>query len=269
MTTNHSDDADELIARAARDYNQPGAVPREDMWNRIVEARRSPAATRMAPSVGRTRYWVWPSVGVAAAGLIAVGVAIGRQVERSNVRQRVDSVALRTTARGPAGSMTTDSGTTGSPTAAAPDAVASVNAADSGSPTRQRGTLAARETPAQNASASVAYRLAVANHVVGSEAMITAFRASAQRGDVDAQLAKWSHDLLGETRLLESAAPPDDVTLKRLLEDLDLVLAQIVQYTSRGTHSPEDLDLIDRSIRRRAVMSNLRNISAGRLPSGT
>jgi hypothetical protein len=99
--------------------------------------------------------------------------------------------------------------------------------------------------------------------------MITAFRASAHRGDVDGQLAKWSRDLLGETRLLESSASSDDVTMKRLLEDLELVLAQIVQYTNRGTHAPDDLDLIEQSLRRRAVMSNLRNISAGRLPSGT
>ena len=57
--------------------------------------------------------------------------------------------------------------------------------------------------------------------------------------------------------------------MKRLLEDLELVLVQIVQYTNHGTHSPDDLDLIDRSIRRRGVMSNIRNVSAGQLPSGT
>ena len=118
-------------------------------------------------------------------------------------------------------------------------------------------------------SGNVAYRLAVVNHVVGSEAMITAFRASARRGEVDAQIAKWSHDLLGETRLLESSAPTDDVTMKRLLEDLELVLVQIVQYTNHGTQSADDLDLIERSIRRRSVMSNMRNVSAGQTPSGT
>jgi hypothetical protein len=118
-------------------------------------------------------------------------------------------------------------------------------------------------------SAAIAYRLAVLQHVAGSEAMITEFRTAAHRGDVDAQLAKWSRDLLGETHMLESSAPAGDVTMKRLLQDLDLVLAQIVQYTNHDTHAADDLDLIERSIKRRAVMSNLRNISAGRLPSGT
>ena len=56
---------------------------------------------------------------------------------------------------------------------------------------------------------------------------------------------------------------------ERLLEDLELVLVQIVQYTNHGTHSADDLDLIERSIRRRSVMSNIRNYSAGQLPSGT
>jgi hypothetical protein len=44
---------------------------------------------------------------------------------------------------------------------------------------------------------------------------------------------------------------------------------QIVQYTNHGTHSADDLDLIERSLRRRSVMSNIRNLSAGQLPSGT
>lgn len=99
--------------------------------------------------------------------------------------------------------------------------------------------------------------------------MITAFRGAARSGEVDPQMAKWSRDLLGETRMLEGSAPPNDVEMKRLLEDLELVLAQIVQYTNHGTHSADDLDLIERSIKHRAVMNNMRTMSAGRLPSGT
>ncbi len=262
MTQHNSDGADELIARAARDYNAPGPVPRDEIWNRIVDARRStlPAQPVASPS-RRTRHWVWPSVGVAAAGLVAIGVAIGRNVERTRASAPL-AVAPRDSVRTAPDLPATGLTTTGE---------LSVNSPASDSASAMAG-LARRGATAvgdRTGSDNVAYRLAVVNHVVGSEAMITAFRASARRGDVDAQLAKWSHDLLGETRLLESSAPSDDVTMKRLLEDLELVLVQIVQYTNHGTHSADDLDLIDRSIRRRSVMSNIRSLSAGQRPSGT
>jgi hypothetical protein len=260
MTHNYSDGADELITRAARDYNEPGSVPRDEMWKRIVEARHSQGAPQpIAIPSRRSRYWVWPSVGVAAAGLVAIGVAIGRNVERTRVQAPL-AAAPRDSATTPPDRVAIN------PASQAPGRP---GATDSGAPNAATAALRSPAPGEQSNAGNLAYRLAVVNHVVGSEAMITAFRTSARRGEVDAQLAKWAHDLLGETRLLESSAPSDDVAMKRLLEDLELVLAQIVQYTNRGTHSPDDVDLIERSIRRRSVMSNIRNISAGQLPSGT
>ncbi len=253
MTNDHSERADDIIVRAARDYNEPGAVPREQMWARIAEARRTASASPSNSARNRrARVWVWPSIGVAAAGLVAVGVAIGRGVERSNREdQRKAEVPV----------VPHDSNTPKTPPTGG-------TAAPIGSPLTPdvQGLVA---SASDSGPAAVAFRLAVVQHVVGSEAMITEFRAAAHRGDVDPQLAKWSRDLLGETRLLESSAPPGDLTMKRLLQDLDLVLAQIVQYTNHDAHAADDLDLIERSLRRRAVMSNLRTLSAGRLPSGT
>jgi hypothetical protein len=264
MTQDHSDRSDELIAQAARDYNAPGPVPRDEIWDRIVEARRSTLSVRpIASPSRRTRYWIWPSVGVAAAGLVAIGVAIGRNVERTRVRAPL-AVTPRDSAR-----TAPDLPATGLATGRVHELAANAPSSDSTSAGVRMAAGGSSSVGDGTHSDNVAYRLAVVNHVVGSEAMITAFRASARRGDVDAQLAKWSHDLLGETRLLESSAPPDDVTMKRLLEDLELVLVQIVRYTNHGAHSADDLDLIERSIRRRSVMSNIRNLSAGQLPSGT
>ena len=255
MNNDRSDKLDELISRAAKDYNAPGAIPRDEMWNRIVEARR--ANVRASRNQRRPGLWIWPSAGIAAAALLVLGVNIGRRIERGNrtvvLPSRPETVAttpdsLLPSARAPK----SDDSTAPRPSSTAP--------AMSRAPTTR---------PDAPDGAAVAYRLAVLDHVAGSEAMITAFRASARRGDVDAQVATWSRDLLGETRMLENAAPPDDVTMKRLLEDLELVIGQIVQYTSNGTHSAEDLDLIERSINHRALLPNLRTISAGRLPSGT
>ena len=99
--------------------------------------------------------------------------------------------------------------------------------------------------------------------------MITAFRSAARQGEVDAQIAAWSQELLSTTRMLEASRGTDDPTMKRLLEDLDLVLAQITQYLTRGTNNPEDLDLIEQSIIKRGVITKLRStVPARNVPAG-
>ena len=110
----------------------------------------------------------------------------------------------------------------------------------------------------------------VLQHLAGSEAMITSFRAGARSGEMDAELKTWSRELLGTTRLLESSQASNDPVMKRLLDDLDLVISQIVQYTNKGTTNPEELDLIEQSINKRGVMSKLRSTIPGRnVPAGT
>jgi len=106
-------------------------------------------------------------------------------------------------------------------------------------------------------------------HLAGSEAMITAFRSAARQGEIDAQIAAWSKELLSTTRMLEASAASDDPMMKRLLEDFDLVLAQIKQYVTRGTNNPEDLDLIEQSIIKRGVITKLRGtVPARNVPAG-
>jgi hypothetical protein len=48
------------------------------------------------------------------------------------------------------------------------------------------------------------------------------------------------------------------------------VISQIVQYTTRGTTDPEELEFIEQSINKRGVMSKLRStIPARGIPAGT
>ena len=116
----------------------------------------------------------------------------------------------------------------------------------------------------------MAYRLAVVEHLAGTEAMLTSFRAAARRGEVDAQITAWARNLLTTTRLLEASAAQDDPTMKRLLDDLELVLVQIAQYTSTGAHRAEELELIEHSIERRGVIGQLHtNIPARLTRAGT
>ena len=99
-----------------------------------------------------------------------------------------------------------------------------------------------------------------------TEVLLTSFRArsraSVEDARADAQFASLAKELLKNTRLLLATRTSDDPTLTRLLEDLELVLMQISQYTAEGRRG--DLDAINQSLDRRNVIPKLRStIPAG------
>ena len=111
-----------------------------------------------------------------------------------------------------------------------------------------------------------AYRLAVVEHMARTEVLLTSFRAQARTSEgeanADAQFGALARDLLRNTRLLLATRTNDDPALTRLLEDLELVLMQISQYTAEGRRG--DLDAINQSLDRRNVLPKLRStIPAG------
>jgi len=256
----NDDEMDELLIQSTRDYNEPGAVPREAMWARIQSERHGHRGSG-GGSPNRTR-WPWIAGALAAGLVLAAGIAIGRRLERTGVSNpsRVavtPAVAPRDTgAKQPPDSMVKElRGETRN--------------------TQQRVAQLVKEPSSASGAATpesdnLAYRLVMLRHIAGSEAMITAFRESARRGEVDAQIADWSRELLGTTRMLEASPVTQDPVMKRLLEDLDLVIVQIAQYTTTGKHNPDDLDLIEQSIKKRGVMTKLRStLPARTLPAGT
>ena len=111
-----------------------------------------------------------------------------------------------------------------------------------------------------------AYRIAAEEHLAQSEAFLTLFRASLERpGDHRLASATARQLLAGNRLLLDSPAARDEAT-RRLLEDLELVLAEIAQL---APGSPaQDLDLIRDGIERGDVLSRLRQaVPAGTVPN--
>jgi hypothetical protein len=269
MTDHPTDDFDELLRSAARDYNRPGETPREQMWSEIRAERARRASIVAAPARARP-MWLIPA---AAAAVLILGIAIGRTY---------DSWKPQPTTPGMTASAKTDSAITPSNTQlavvpATPDSQRnpatntprSVGIALRSTHDAQRAA-APRSEPFNHNAARMAYRLAVVEHLAGTEAMLTSFRAAAKRGEVDAQMTAWARNLLTTTRLLEASAAQDDPTMKRLLDDLELVLVQIAQYTSAGTHHAEELELIEHSIERRGVIGKLQmNLPARVTRAGT
>jgi hypothetical protein len=111
-----------------------------------------------------------------------------------------------------------------------------------------------------------AYRLATEEHLAQSEAFLTLFRASLERPGDHRLASATARQLLAGNRLLLDSPAARDADTRRLLEDLELVLAEIAQL-SPGSPS-EDLNLIRDGIERGDFLSRLRHaVPAGTVPN--
>lgn len=103
---------------------------------------------------------------------------------------------------------------------------------------------------------TTAYRLTAIEHLSQSEAFLTLFRTSA-RGGVDERLASaTARQLLSSNRLLLDSPAGRDRKMRLLLEDLELVLAEIAQLAPEPHE--KDLELIKEGIERGGVLPRIR-----------
>jgi hypothetical protein len=113
--------------------------------------------------------------------------------------------------------------------------------------------------PAETAGTSatqVAFRLTAAQHLARVEVFLIGFRTDARSGAPGAGTAPDARSLLATTRVLIDSPAAEDVMLRQLLEDIELVLSQIASYAG-GSDSTE-LDFIDESLDQRSVLFRLR-----------
>lgn len=197
---------DGLLSELAADYRQPPSTPREEIWSGIEAAREKGTARGEGPVMSplRRRYRrIWP--GLAAAAVLALGIAIGRYT------------------RVPAETQTL--------------------------------TTAASEEIALDPGP---YRFATVQHLGRAEALLTLFRSEARAGEVTGQLEDRARELLATTRLLMDSPSSEDPELRRLLDDVELLLVQITQLA--GDRRAEEVALIEDGIQRRDVMLRLRSL---------
>lgn len=201
---------DALLAETLRDYNRPPATPRDRLWARI-EAERAARERRPRP-VWRSP-WLW--LPAAAAALIVLGIAIGRDTLRQDAER----------------------------------------------------ALATLEQEHGREKAALIYRLAATPVLARSEALLTEFRTASAAPGADAEAAGWAGELLLETRLLLDSPAAADPQLKRLLEDLELMLVQIAQAAASG--DPAERRLVAEGLEQRGLLPRLRaQIPTGDIPKG-
>lgn len=133
---------------------------------------------------------------------------------------------------------------------------------------RPGSTPAPAPTPAPVAAAaprvsSPAYHLATTEHLSQSETFLTLFKASV-RGQGNERLASaTARQLLATNRLLLDSPAASDTRTRLLLQDLELVLAEIAQLSPQPRS--RDLQLITEGMEQGGVLSRLRTA----VPAGT
>jgi hypothetical protein len=285
------DNFEEFLKKTAQGYNVPPArTPREEMWSAIQSKRAGGpqvvyggGSQLHEPSPRRFGSKVWLGAAAAALLLVATGVGIGRWTAGPSA---VGSVAAHPTPQNPVVVVAPEQNGSGSNPQPANESGSGIEAsvsptlkvgsrnpggrvassANSSEPSRSPGNEAMRvaTTAAPNApDRNSAYQITTIQHLSEAEALLTSFRSrpTADR-QMDAQLGAWARQLLSNTRLLLDSPVANDPQRRPLLEDLELVLVQIVQLSPGST--PQDRDLIEKSLQQDHVMTRLRTaIPAG------
>ena len=119
------------------------------------------------------------------------------------------------------------------------------------------------------APTAAAQRLAVRAGSVSTEtsqylgqtaALLIALPSEVRAGRANGQFLTRAGELLTRTRLLLDSPAANDPTMRNLLEDLELVLAQVVHL--ENNQSRTELDLINRALEQRDVIPRLRTAIA-------
>src|SRR4051794_25995459 len=217
---------DDLLRDSAREYNDPPETPREELWQRIVAARE---ADKAAPKEKT------------------------EEVEPLRVLRfrRLPNIL-------PNRPLTWAAG------------VAAVLALGIGlgrMSVKQPATVAISAPAPSSATvprvSGAAYRVVTTEHLSQSEAFLTLFRASV-RGKGNERLASaTARQLLATNRLLLDSPAAADARTRLLLQDLELVLAEIAQLSAQPRS--RDLQLITEGMEQGSVLSRLRTA----VPAGT
>jgi len=104
-----------------------------------------------------------------------------------------------------------------------------------------------------------------ADYLTRTAALLTSFPTNARRGRSD-EVAEWARQLLLDTRLMIDAPAGGNPDLTRLLQDLELVLAQIALLPA--TNPQREILLIQDGIRQNQVLTRLRLAAGAAVTNG-
>jgi hypothetical protein len=253
----------EMIRQALTESRTPPAPPLDEMWN-VIERRAFDDAPRRAMSVAIPASWSrWTTPALVAAAAMLIGVGLGW-----SIAPRGTIVTRFVTSPPPASSVATSQNSlanepAGQTVAAAPQSSAR-KASVAASPeqprtgrTRATPEIAVGSTPA-NTTAQLASRMEdvggsdMSRYLVHTAALLASLPSDRATTATDTTIANRAGALLIQTHLLLDSRAGSDPTLHKLLEDLELVLAQVARLSVQRSGS--DLQLIHQAIAVRDVL---------------
>ena len=104
------------------------------------------------------------------------------------------------------------------------------------------------------------YQSTTSQYLGKTAALLVSLPSEVQAGRADDRFLGRAHDLLLTTRLLLDSPAAADPRFRELLDDLELVLAQVVRLQADQGHA--DLDLIRQALDQRDVLPRLRSAVA-------
>jgi hypothetical protein len=260
------DELDALLRHEAPAYRTPPTPPLDAMWARIEQAhfgtpvRAIPMhVERVRPAAARWRL----GVGIAASVLIGVGIG------RATAPRAYVTAAGTPTVIAAAPTQADDDRVVRAEEGIASISQARRPGAASAMPTanQQRAVDAMVEALAAPLAAPIltsaggnAYDATTSRYLGQTAALLVALPAELRAGRADQRFVSQAGDLLSTTRLLLDSDAAANADVRRLLEDLELVLAQIARLPAR--RGAEELDLITQTLEDRDVVPRLRSAAA-------
>ncbi|MFN2400389.1 MAG: hypothetical protein ABR543_17380 [Gemmatimonadaceae bacterium] len=212
---------DRAMSEAAGSYRVAPDPPLDEMW---AEIERAHFDTRARPGLRRRlSAWLVPAMGIAAA--LVLGVGIGRYLMPARASNQIRLAAA-------------DSTPVGWPRMiVSPDAGADIA-------TLARGP----------------YEDVTTAYFGETVALLGAFPGETSDGRANTRFVAQAGELLTTTRLLIDSPAGADPEMRVLLEDLELVLAQIARM--RNARGNTELDLIASALDQGDVLPRLRSAAA-------
>ena len=248
----------EMIRQTLASSRTTPAPPLDAMWDVIERRAFDESAPRVVPIRTPVKWARWITPALAAATML-IGVGLGWTIApRGSVVTRVVTLPASPAATAVNGdaaitpSAKNDASVTGNPVQAA-----SVATTSSASDASDMHTLV--DLRAKSGTASPTARLAsnvddiggsdMSRYLIHTAALLASLPSDRTAATTDTSMASRAGDLLTQTHLLLDSRAGRDPTLHKLLEDLELVLAQVALQRSNA-----DLQLIHQAIAVRDVL---------------
>jgi hypothetical protein len=212
---------DDLMRDAAETYRQPPEPPLDEMWAAIEREVRAGRGVVDNENGGAPPRWKRVSGWFSASRLIPIAATL------------VIGIGI------------------GRKTATTPTTIATAAAPDTAATVATTGTDTALDVP---------YQVVTDRYLGQAAALLIALPSEVKAGRANDQFVARAGSLLAMTRLLLDSPAANDNSMRGLLEDLELVLAQVVRLQNdRGRTA---LELINEALEQRDVIPRLRTAVA-------